>query len=96
MTSNTPHRLNPDGLITREIAAHVLHSLDYGGWPGDRFIRALLSAYEAANAENRAKLATAFPDPAAAYQLTIDEPFSGVKYLLDLTTAPSPLPGDNG
>lgn len=52
--------------ITPEIANHVLHHFGEGGYEPGNFTRQLIATIAAADMENKAKLATAYPGYAAA------------------------------
>lgn len=48
--------------IPAEVAAHVLSHFGRGGYPAGDWTEALISLIDRADAVNRAKLCTAFPD----------------------------------
>lgn len=55
--------------ITPDIAAHVLFHVGRRGRPGSSFVQKLLAAFDAADVENRVRLAAGFPGYAAAFEL---------------------------
>lgn len=48
--------------IPREVACHVLSHFGRGGYPAGDWTESLISLIDRADAVNRAKLCTAFPD----------------------------------
>lgn len=62
------------GVITTDVAAHVLHLFDADGIQPGGFNTALYAAIAKADPENRARLASAFPVQVAAYKIAADHP----------------------
>jgi hypothetical protein len=55
--------------IPTEVAAHVLFQERLGGWPPSTFAAKLLNAWTSADTRNAERLATGFPEYAAAIAL---------------------------
>lgn len=68
-TTTTPRPPEASVTITFDVAAHVLWRASCGGYPAGSFTTKLLDAWNLADDSNAAKLATAFPDYAAAVAL---------------------------
>lgn len=61
-------------IISRDVAANVLHHYRGEGWPGGSFFDALIKTFALADDINRLRLALGFPEHDAAITLLTGSP----------------------